>query len=98
MQAPFPVAVARGPDVVFEVANQCFLEMIGTRDVIGYPLAEAVPELLDTAVPDFLAHVYRTGEPFTTDEFPLCFDRPCSGAERAGVDSFVNLTVQALRD
>ena len=42
---PASVAYVTGPDLVFEFANEEYLRIVGTRDLIGRPLREALPEL-----------------------------------------------------
>ena len=64
-QAPGFVAVLRGPDHRFELANRAYLRYIGGRDVIGQAVAEALPEAVDQGFVELLDRVYRTGEAFT---------------------------------
>src|SRR6476661_7606268 len=45
-QAPAFLAVLRGPDHVFEFANEAYLHLIGDRDIIGKPVVEALPEVV----------------------------------------------------
>ncbi len=62
MQAPFPVAVFRGPDHSIELANPAVLSAWGQGpEVLGRPLAEAVPALKDQLFIDYLDDVFRTG-------------------------------------
>lgn len=63
-QAPGFVAVTRGPDHVFEIANQAYLQMIGFRDVIGKPVAQALPEVVEQGFVALLDKVLATGEPY----------------------------------
>lgn len=63
-QAPSFMAVLRGPDHVFELANAPYLQLVGYRDVIGKPLREALPEVEDQGFFTLLDQVYQTGEPF----------------------------------
>ena len=52
-QAPVAYAVLRGPAHRFETANPRFLEMIGTRPLIGLPIREALPELSRDGFPSW---------------------------------------------
>jgi CheY-like chemotaxis protein len=62
MQAPFPVAIFRGPNHVIELANAATLRAWGhTPNIIGRPLLEARPELREQPYPQLLDEVYRTG-------------------------------------
>ncbi len=57
------MAVLRGKDHVFELANDAFRERTGRRELIGKPIADAMPELRDQGFLEKLDHVFATGEP-----------------------------------
>ena len=62
MQAPFPVAVLRGPEHVIDLANPLILDAWGKGpSVVGSPLLRAVPALRGQLFSDYLDEVYRTG-------------------------------------
>jgi PAS domain S-box-containing protein len=62
MQAPFPVAVLRGPDHVTELANPLALSAWGKDEsIVGRPLIEGIPELKDQPFIRYLDVVFRTG-------------------------------------
>jgi PAS domain S-box-containing protein len=63
-QAPGFIAVVRGPDHVFEYANESYLRLIGRREIIGRSMRNVAPELQEQGFVDLLDHVYATGEPF----------------------------------
>ena len=44
-QAPGFMVVLRGPDHVFELANAAYFSWSAHRDMIGRPIAEALPEV-----------------------------------------------------
>lgn len=72
MQAPAMIAILRGPDFVFDLANPLFLQTIGTeRDIIGKPLLTALPELEGSKLHAQLQDVLNTGEPYTGNEVPM---------------------------
>jgi len=58
------MVIFRGPNLIFEMANQKYLELIGFRDIIGKPLAEALPEIAESEFPRKIKQVYDTGESF----------------------------------
>ncbi len=64
-QAPGFMALLRGPDHVFELANPAYRTLIGDRDVIGKPVAEVAPEAAEQGFLDILDEVYRTGKAYT---------------------------------
>ncbi|HTB74692.1 MAG TPA: ATP-binding protein [Polyangiaceae bacterium] len=62
MQAPFPVAVFKGPRHVIELANPKVLRAWGVgAEVVGVPLVEALPVLRDQPFLGYLDEVFRTG-------------------------------------
>ena len=63
-RSPFFLALLRGPDFVFEVANQRYFDLVQRGDVIGRKLREVVPEVEGQGFFEILDRVYRTGEPF----------------------------------
>jgi two-component sensor histidine kinase len=65
--APSFMAILRGPNHVFELANAAYRRLVGNRDVLGKPVGDVVPEaesqgfikLLDEAHISGTAHVGR---------------------------------------
>lgn len=65
MQTPALVAFLKGPDHVFELANDLYFKGAGrTADIIGKPVREVLPELEHQGFIQLLDTVYKTGEPF----------------------------------
>ncbi|RYD57935.1 MAG: PAS domain S-box protein [Sphingobacteriales bacterium] len=65
MQAPIAMGVLRGRDMVIESANHALLELWGkTKDVIGLPLLQGLPEIEGQPFPLLLMQVMETGEPY----------------------------------
>lgn len=64
MQAPASIAILRGPDHVFELANPMYLDLIGGREVEGKTVQEALPEVVNQGFLDVLNTVYTSGEPY----------------------------------
>jgi PAS domain S-box-containing protein len=63
-QAPGFVAVLRGRDLVFEMCNPSYDQLVGHRDILGKPIREALPETVEQGFPALLEKVLTTGEPF----------------------------------
>jgi PAS domain S-box-containing protein len=61
-RAPYPMALVSGPQHRYELANSAYLRLIDDRDVLGKPVAEAVPELVEQGLLAPLDAVYGTGE------------------------------------
>ncbi len=80
MQAPALIAVLRGPDHVFELANPLYMRAVGQyRDIIGKPIREALPELEGQGFYQLLDVVYQTGQPFIGNEILVNLDRKVDG-------------------
>lgn len=69
-QSPSFLAVMRGKDHVVELANAAYTKLVG-RDVVGRPVREALPEVVDQGFVDLLDRVLETGEPFIGREIPV---------------------------
>ena len=74
-QAPGFICVLRGPDHVFELANAAYHQLIGHRRIVGYPLAEVLPEVVSQGIMEKLDRVLATGEPFIARAMPLHLQR-----------------------
>ena len=74
-QAPAFLAVLRGPDHVFEFANEAYLHLIGNRHIIGKPVTEALPEVAEQGFVKLLDSVYQTGQPYVGREIEVALQR-----------------------
>ena len=93
-RAPSFVAVLRGPDHVFELANPHYLELVGNRDVLGKPVREALPEIEGQGYPALLDQVFRTGEPHAGRDVRVLLGRE-SGREE---ERFLDFVYQPMFD
>lgn len=73
-QAPGFVAVGRGPDLVFELANKAYYQLVGSREILGKPVRKALPELEGQGIFELLEQVYRSGKPFIGRAMPFQFE------------------------
>lgn len=64
MQAPSFMAVLRGPNHVFDLANNAYAQLIGHRDVLGLSVRAALPEVVEQGFVKLLDHVLETREAF----------------------------------
>ncbi|WP_394824148.1 ATP-binding protein [Pendulispora albinea] len=92
-QMPVPVAMFTGPDHVYEFANRLHDDVMGRTNVIGKAFREVYPELVGTPILEALDHVYRTGEPFSAEEFSIPLIR--GGKKREAIFKFA---IEPLRD
>ena len=74
MLSPAIICILRGPNHVFELANDMYLQLIGNRDIINKPIREALPELAGQGFFELLDKVYKTGETITVNEMPAKLD------------------------
>ncbi len=74
-QAPAFLAVLRGRNHVFEFANEAYLHLIGDRQIIGKPVAEALPEVTEQGFVKLLDTVFETGQPYVGREIPVLLQR-----------------------
>ncbi|MDQ3702764.1 MAG: GAF domain-containing protein, partial [Chloroflexota bacterium] len=95
MASPAAIAIVRGPDHVYELANPQYLRLLGHREVLGRPVREAVPELVVQGFVELLDRVYATGEPFTGTEVPIQLDRRGDGTWET---MYFNFVYQPTRD
>ncbi|HEX4498508.1 MAG TPA: ATP-binding protein, partial [Thermoanaerobaculia bacterium] len=96
MQAPVPVCVLSGPDLIYDVANPLYEQMVGRAIETGRPIRQMFPELPhDAPVFRMLEGVYTSGEPFVADEYRVPLDRRGDGTVE---DVIFKLTIQPMRD
>lgn len=94
-QAPGFAAVVRGPDHVFEMANQAYLDITGNRPLIGLPCAQAVPEAVGQGFVALLDGVYSSGVVHVGRSVPIQMDR---GPGQPSYEGHVDFMYQPLRD
>jgi PAS domain S-box-containing protein len=95
MQAPAIIAVLEGPEHVFRVANSRYRALVGGRDVVGKPLAEALPEISGQGFRELLDGVRTTGKPFVAQDALVKLDRNGDGIVE---DVYLDFIYQPLRD
>ena len=94
-QAPGFIAVLRGSEHMFELANDAYIQLIGHRDIVGKPVAEALPEVRGQGFVDLLDNVFATGEPFLGRALPVKLQRaPGAPLEQR----YVDFVYQPVRD
>lgn len=62
MQAPAPICVVKGRELVYEVANELYFKVCGRRDIVGKRMLEALPELRDQGLEELLLSVMNSGK------------------------------------
>jgi len=75
MQAPSFMAVLRGPDHVFDLANNAYAQLVGHREVTGLPVRLALPEVADQGFGELLDRVLATREAFVGRRVKVALQR-----------------------
>lgn len=94
-QAPGFMAVLSGPGHVFQLANTAYEDLVGRRDLIGRPVGEALPEVVDQGFVRLLDQVVKTGEPYIGRGTHV---RLAAGADAAPRDFYLDFIYQPFRD
>ena len=92
--SPSFLHVLRGPNFVFEYANDVYYRLVGRRDLLGRPAFEAMPEAAGD-FPALIAGVMATRKPFHGYELPVKLARTW-GAEPE--DRLIDLVYLPLID
>lgn len=74
-QSPGFAAVVVGQDHQILMANKTYTELVGERDLIGRPLAEAMPELPEQGVVKILDQINQGGKPYVGTSLLISFVR-----------------------
>lgn len=94
-QAPGAVAVLRGPSHVIEIANPAYESLVGRSNIVGRPVAEALPEVVAQGFVELLDRVFQTGEPYVGRAAPITLQR---GPDNSPEERLVDFVYQPLTD
>ncbi len=94
-QAPGFMAVLRGREHRFELANPSYIRLVGHRPVVGRTVAEALLEVVAQGYLDLLNRVFDSGEAYTANAAAFAAQAAPGGpvAER-----FVDFVFQPIRN
>jgi len=95
MQAPAPIVILNGPDLIYDLVNPAYQNIFSDRQLLGKPILDALPEIRNTEISKILRHVYSTGESFVAQESSLWLARTEGGPLE---ESFWSFTYQARRN
>ncbi len=88
MQAAIAIHIFKGADLVIELANEPSLKLWGRdQSILGKPLREALPELVEQKYEDIIDLVRRTGIPYHAHEARLSVRR--GGQIETGYYNFI---------
>jgi len=94
-QTPAAICLQRGPEHRYEYVNTAYQAFFPGREFIGRPVAEVLPETVDSGVVDLLDHVYQTGETYYGYELPLLIAQPDGQPPK---QMYFTFTYQAYRE
>lgn len=92
---PARIAILSGPRFIYEYINPIYHQHFGYRDLIGKPLAEALPELRDHPIVDELRKVYQTGITYEGKKIRIPL---VNFEEQAPADHYFDIMFQARFD
>jgi signal transduction histidine kinase len=78
--APAAIAVQRGPDLRWEMANAMYRRLLGGHPVVGHTLAEILPDWAQLR--RILEGVWQSGQPFAAREHRFLVDPDGDGSLR----------------
>lgn len=93
--APGFMCLLRGPDHVFELINDSYLKMIGSRALIGMKARDALAGLPIEQLHSLLDKAYASGLPFTAVDMAITLPR---GATNDRAITYVDFVVQPIVD
>ncbi|WP_408123270.1 PAS domain-containing protein [Caballeronia grimmiae] len=70
-QAPGFICVLKTRRHVFELANAAYRNLVGERELVGKPVNDALPEMVEQGFIELLDRVFDTGEPFLGTSVPV---------------------------
>ncbi|MET0286332.1 MAG: ATP-binding protein [Polyangiales bacterium] len=87
------VAILRGPEHVFELANAAYSQLVGHRALLGKSVRAALPEVATQGFPELLDRVYQSGEPFLGKGLKISLQSTPGGPLH---DAFLDFVYQPL--
>jgi signal transduction histidine kinase/ActR/RegA family two-component response regulator len=94
-QAPSFMAVLRGPEHRFELANPGYMRLIGHREIIGKTIREALPEAVSQGYLQLLDDVFRSGKAYTASGAKYALQL---STEAPLVERYVDFVYQPITD
>lgn len=92
--APGFIAVMRGQEHTFELANAAYRKLIGQREVVGLPVRQALPEVEGQGFFELLDRVLETGEPYVGRRTKISLADPSSSAQ----DHYLDFVYQPITE
>lgn len=94
-QAPAHFCLLKTPELIIDFATPGIQQLLGNRDCLGKPIAQAWPEIEAQGLTNYMLEVYQTGIPKFFWETMVLVDRENNGQLSEG---FYDFTYQPFRD
>ncbi|MEN5061539.1 PAS domain-containing protein [Luteimonas sp. TWI1416] len=94
-QAPSFMALLRGPEHRFELANPGYRRLVGDRELIGRTVAEALPDAVEQGFKALLDDVYTTGRTFSASGARFVVQATLGGPS---VERYLDFVYQPITD
>ncbi len=94
-QAPSFMCILSGPDHIFELVNDSYLQLVGNRQLLGLSVREALPEVEGQGFLDLLDGVYLSGKPYIGRNLKVFLRRD---GDSTPDERFINLIYQPIFD
>jgi len=95
MQAVAGICVLRGPDLVYDLVNAAYQQILPGRELRGRPIFQALPELIGSPIQEMLLKVYSQGEPCEMSEVMIPVSEYEGGPTK---ERYFSFSFQASRD
>ncbi|WP_316793557.1 PAS domain-containing protein [Pedobacter frigoris] len=95
MHAAAGICVLRGPDLVYELVNAAYQQILSGRELSGRPIFEALPELIGSPIQEKLLKVYSDGQPYEMSEVLIPVSEYEGGPTK---ERYFTFSFQARRD
>ncbi len=93
-QAPSFMCILRGPDHIFELVNDAYLQLVGHRELVGLGVRDALPEVAGQGFFELLDDVFQSGQAYVGRNMPVLLQRMGNQPE----ERFINLIYQPIFD
>lgn len=94
-QAPAFFAVMSGPAHIFTFASDSYVRLVGGRNVVGLPLEQALPEVVEQGFIEILDRVYREGFVHAAEGARVMLD---NSPGKPPEERFVDFSYNPIRD
>jgi PAS domain S-box-containing protein len=94
-QAPGFMAILEGPEHRFALANPAAFRLVGERELIGRPIAEALPDAAAQGFVELLDNVFATGTAYATNGAKLAVQPKPGGPI---TERYIDFVYQPIND